>query len=345
VLLRDGPDQRGNGTGSSDAGQATVLLDTTDRAVRSVAFSPSGSRLASAGEVGKVRLWETVTGEQTQTLTHEAVNPWTTIPISEVVSHNPAFRDSLAVAFSPDGASVAVLNGDGTAGLHDVSSGSARTTFPFLDTDGTRWEGAEGCLAFSPDGGTLASSYNGADIILWNVADGSYERLVTEAGEWTLTAAFSPSGGLLALATGNANSWAGPGDGQIQLWDVLSRTKITTLARANTGLHGLAFSPAGEQLAVLRRDGLLRLWDAATWTVTATLAEAGSGATCIAFGPDSILASGSRDGTVALWDAGKRSRTAVLRDTTDTGRINCVAVSPDGRFVAAAGRTLTLRPL
>jgi WD40 repeat protein len=61
-------------------------------------------------------------------------------------------------------------------------------------------------VAFSPDGGLLASgSYDGT-VILWRVADGS--QLHTLAGHtgWVSSVAFSPDGGLLA---------SGSNDGQL----------------------------------------------------------------------------------------------------------------------------------
>ncbi|MCO6005984.1 serine/threonine protein kinase [Actinoallomurus purpureus] len=325
-----------NATGHSEA--PVTLLYGGNKMVRSVAFSPDGKMLAGVGDDGKARLWEVATGTLAKTFTHTVTNPWAR-PLAQVTAFNSQFSATMSAAFSPDGAGLAVGNGDGTISLWNVATGAV-TTLPYLNP--VEWNGSPGCVAFNPADGTLAAAYDAPAIRLWNPATRtSSATLHTGNGYWVAVLAFNPSGRILASASGNGNPGNTSSDGLLQLWDTSSHANIATLAHTNSSAHSLAFSPDGKTLANLRSDGTITLWDVTARTRIAGLTGPGSGVTCIAFGPDAVLATGFNDGTVTLWDVTRRKGITALSTGTDAA-INCVAFSPNGRTVAIGGRNLTM---
>jgi WD domain, G-beta repeat len=69
--------------------------------VTAVAWSPNGTRLASAGDDGEIRIWDPTTGHTQTTLTDHT-------------------RGVTAVAWSPDGTRLASASYDGTVLVHDL---------------------------------------------------------------------------------------------------------------------------------------------------------------------------------------------------------------------------------
>jgi WD40 repeat protein len=100
-------------------------------AVREIAFSPDGARLATASFDGSVKVWDASSGRELRTFS----------------GHNASV---FGVVFSPDGKTIATASGDKTAKLWDANTGDVLLTLHAPN-------GLTG-VAFSPDGSQLATA-------------------------------------------------------------------------------------------------------------------------------------------------------------------------------------------
>jgi WD40 repeat protein/serine/threonine protein kinase len=187
-------------------------------------------------------------------------------------------------------------------------------------------------LWLSPDGRTLncwgPSQYQPAGESRFWRRDGTNWR--AERGR-TLGAvprqAFSADGRLLAM---------GRIDGSILLSDPCDDRPPRELASGGPGIESLAFSPDGSRLAAGRQDCSLTIWELPSGHILSRTACGNAPITLLAFGLDGqtlITREGNR--TLALRRLDSVATRIVLEGLEGTA--SYVAVSPDGRKLAAAG--------
>jgi WD40 repeat protein len=302
----------------SNYGVLYRLVGHTDW-VRSVAFSPNGKTLASAGVDKTVRLWHTHDGRLLNIL---AGHPYTVMDV--------AFAPKPPPEIAPTGETLLA------AALADEAVWLWRTDGVLLRVLKEHTGYVSG-VAFSPDGALLASGAEDGVLRLWRVADGTLVNRLggqKEAGGAISCVAFSPNSALLA---------AGRTDHTIHLWRVTPDGAVTSLAPMAGHLRtvsSVAFSPDGTALASGSSDNTIRLWQAAGDTpgllLDILVGHTGS-IRAVAFSPDgTILASASDDHTIRLWHLADGSLLNTL--SKHTGPVWQVAFSPDGSRLASAGK-------
>jgi WD40 repeat protein len=202
-------------------------------------------------------------------------------------------------------------------------------------------------VAYSPDGKWLASAGGGnpfwetagaggmrpGEVILWDAATGTPIRTLLGHTNVVTALAFSPDGRQLASAS--------PRHG-VGVWEVASGRLLRVLPEA----WSVAFSPDGKWLATGNSKESVQVWDlaadpAAKPVPKSTFVAGGFGSVVgVAFSPDSRrLASalrqgeGSLTGEVKVWNVPAGTEALALQ--SNTGPVNRVQFSPDGRYLAA----------
>ncbi len=193
-------------------------------------------------------------------------------------------------------------------------------------------------LAFSPDGGILASASYDNRVILWDVAMGKKFSVLHDAASFVeapTSLAYSPDGKMLAVGTIGAT---------VMLWDMVTRSHIDTLVGHDSSewVTCVAFSPDGKILASGSGDQTIRLWNAMTGNGITTLEGHTHWVTFLSFSRNgNLLASGSHDATIKLWN----TETEEIIDTLEghTGGIRSISFSQDGRTLASTASDFTVK--
>jgi WD40 repeat protein len=305
----------------------------------SVTFAPDGKTLASSSACKVIRFWDVATGRALRTLE----------------GHADAVR---SIAFAPDGKILASGSGDKTIRLWDVTTGQVlRILEGHAD--------AVKSVAFSPNGQVLATASGDKTIRLWDVATGGAVRTLEGKTATVNFVAFSPDGQTLAAASGDVvrlwdvatgdalRTLQGPsarpygkklasatGDA-FQLWHVALSRAARALGLASPGVC-VAFSPDGKLLGVGLAGGTVNvIADGHLW--------------CVFGAPNELMTKGvlSADGqTLASCFGGYEDKSSnrtipavttvwevnTARKTATMEQLHGVALSPDGRLLAAGDK-------
>jgi WD40 repeat protein/serine/threonine protein kinase len=259
--------------------------------VTGVAFSPRGW-LASASHDGTVRLWDPATGQELRKLLTPDGPAW-------CVAFSPAPLPAEPVRQGGKDTRWHLVAGSGKEG---GASGTV-TVWDAVTRERVHTLGGHRapvrCLAYSPDGQSLATGDASGNVSLWDAATG--RRLRTEKAH---------SGPVRCLAFGPGGLLASGDDRGVRVCEADSGRVRMTMGNAGLTVTGMAFSPDGKRLAgsyrppgsAARSPGELKLWDTQTGREIRSYRAHQRAATCVAVTPDGRrLISGSEDRTVLVW--------------------------------------------
>ncbi|KAJ5128771.1 hypothetical protein N7526_006937 [Penicillium atrosanguineum] len=290
-----------------DWSRSLQTLEGHSQIVRSITWSPDGSKLASASYDKTVRIWDPATGQSISTL--------------------KGYTDSVSsIAWSPDGSRLASASDDKIVRIWNPATGQSIST---LKGHG----GSVRLIAWAPDGNQLASASDDKTVRIWDLASGRSILILEGHSGLVRSIAWSPDGRRLALASS---------DKTVRIWDLATGQSVLALEGHSDLVTAIAWSPDGRRLASASSDKTVRIWDPATGQSISTVKGHGAWVASIAWSPDgSRLASASDDKTVRIWDLATGQ--SVLTLEGHSGGVTSIAWSPGGRRLASASSDKTVR--
>jgi WD40 repeat protein/DNA-binding SARP family transcriptional activator len=328
-----------------------------DSDVNGVVFSADGSMLATTGDDGDVRVWDTSTGEELWGFDgptgvvwvpsfspdgsllaapfedEDVVRIWdlATGRLVREIEHGDI---GFATSFSPDGQRMAFATWDSGAIVVDVRSGEQVLHLPH--------GGPVNDVGWSPDGSRIATSGGDGTVRIWEAESGVPRGSLYGHRSSVVASDWSPDSSRLVTGStdGTARIWEIHPDGGNELLSLPAQAKSTWVWPTFSADGTRVMTGAGPR-------GAVRLWDVslsgdAEWANVPTSAVSG-----VAFTSDGtgVIASNG-DGSATVWDASSGQGVRVIgRPGSDLGPLAepdprsplfAMEVSTDG-LVAASG--------
>jgi len=337
-----------------------------------VALSPDGRTVAAGSWDGKIRLFDTGTGQISEIRAHasrlgslvfspdnkvlasketwdSAIQLWDVATGKKITSSEGHQAAIWSLSVAPDGKTVVTVGADHTLRFWDRATGQERRRFPT----------SARAIAFSPDGKSLAAAGEWrkedrtVDLCLMDAVSGKKIRtFVGGSMSFFQKLTFSPDGTMLA----------GGGGGQLNcLWDVATGKVLGTFPGQE--IKSAAFSADSSTLAI--GDGeMIKLFGLTRGQDLVELRRFGRpqqpvcysyGYSSLAFSPDGkVLAAADgvnglngfrlplpRDGVIRIYEPATGQELRVL--TGHHGLVTSVQFSPDGKTLVSGGEDGTVR--
>ncbi|MHC5115317.1 MAG: protein kinase domain-containing protein, partial [Planctomycetota bacterium] len=229
-----------------------------DQRVFDVAYSPDGSRVASASVDETVRLWNARTGEI----------------IAVLDDHSERV---LVVDYSPDGELLATAARDGDIHLRRAEDGE---TIRVLTGNASIIY----AFAFSPDGRLLASASSDGAVRLWETASGRLLPTSMKHENEVRSVAFSPEGDRLVSG----------GKGRVvRIWGLSDGRLVRTIPDVEGDILSVDVSHDGRFVVVADAMRGVRVFDLETGALHRDLVGHTDEVRCAVFSPDDLLIASS----------------------------------------------------
>jgi WD40 repeat protein len=318
--------------------------------VKSLAFSPDGSQVASGGFDSEIYIWDR-SGKRLHHFSHQKETGTQNSGSVEALQFSRDGRRLLSaditgevriwdigadtlwrrfktqraltgMALSPDERLLVTCGQDSTARIWDLTGRLIRTL-----------KGHNGpvlSVAFSPDNQLLATGSGDKTARIWSI-DGALKKTIEPSGVSVINdVRFSPDSRTLALACN---------DNTARLYDREGRP-MNTLSGHTAEVSRVLFSPDGKYLLTASFDHTAKLWTTAGEEVLRMVGHS-ERLSAAAFSPDGAwLATGSYDFQAKLWDLTFNLNNKFNRHSN---YVNKVKVSPDGRFLISGSRDFTVK--
>ncbi len=272
----------------------------------SIAFSPNGSLLAGGDQEGTVRVWNTTDWVEKFRIMPNGEDEWVR-----------------AVAFSPDGKTLATAGSKARVSIIDLESG-AEISVALGHSDAV--------LNFAKVGDRLFSIGMNGEVRLWEINSGEQIELFDRRNHRGL--AVSPNGHQVAI---------GCDDGLVEILDCHTLDTIQTLPGHEKSVTSVCWVKDETSLATGSWDGTIRIWDTESGTATLVVhavEEPGEdeGVVAIAMPPDGneLASLNMFEPCANFWNpyTGEPSDSVGTFDYTPTS----IAYSPDGKLFAVSSR-------
>ncbi|MBL8100631.1 MAG: WD40 repeat domain-containing protein [Anaerolineales bacterium] len=211
------------------------ITQDNDTWVRSLAWSPDGSKIAVGSSNHTVTIWDVQSGRLLITIS----------------SHTSSVRD---LAWSPDGKMLASGAGDGVVFIWNPQTGNMIKQLTTTEQD------ALGFLSWSPDSYWLAFTGHSGDILIWDVDNNQEILFFDSSGETNLKnlitgISWSPDGTRLAISTA---------DGSINIRDIQTGESLWSTIAHSGWANDVEWSLDSDLLVSGGDDGVLKVWNAET---------------------------------------------------------------------------------
>ncbi|CAE6433282.1 unnamed protein product [Rhizoctonia solani] len=196
--------------------------------MNTLSFSQDGQNIATGGDDGKVKVWNTRSGFCFVTFTE----------------HTSAVS---TVEFAKQGQILFTASLDGTVRAYDLVR--YRNFRTFTSPSPVQFSS----LAVDPSGEVVAAgSTDSFEVFMWSVQTGKLLDILTGHEGPISALAFSPTGNQLASA-----SW----DKSVRIWEVYGRSRAVEPFQLGSEALAVAFRPDGRELVATSLDGQVFFWD------------------------------------------------------------------------------------
>lgn len=278
-----------------------------------VAWSPNGTWIASAGLGSTVQVWSSSSKQPLFSYdggsakvysvawssnnryiasghSNGTVQVWDIATQSRIFYQHGHHANVNAVAWSPDGSSIVSGSGDRTANVKvwNVASGNLLLTY----SGHLHYVNA---LAWSHDGTRIVSGGGDATAQVWDATTGSLQITYSRHSSDVLALSWAPDDARIVSASKDTTA---------QVWDVSTGSRFVYYDRHSNYVNAAAWAPDGTRIASGGVDTTVKVWGAASGSTFQTYRGHSDQVQSVAWSPDSAkIASASNDGTVLIWQA------------------------------------------